>query len=209
VVLRRLGKNLFDPNTTFKEKTLVNDNGVEAGSVSLMCSGFIPVLPNTQYSFSGLSIPRSGLKLSVTFFDSNKTFIRPRYIQNPAEKDPIFTTPLNCCFIRLNAPTSRYKDGHIWDKYLTYGTEHDSPVQLEIGAAATTYEEYSAQDVTIPVDGAGTYTPASLPSTVFGDNTFLLLPGEGITAAMSVTYRLDPTLVYQKLSAAIVAAGTT
>lgn len=125
------------------------------------------------------------------------------------DRDPIFTTPSNCHFIRFNISTVRYRNGKILFNYTRNGIQYSRPVQLEIGTAATAYTPYFAQDVTIEVDGAGAYAPDSLPSTVLGDNTFLLLPGAGITATLNVTYRCDPTLAYNKLKAAIVAAGTT
>ena len=207
VVLRHLGKNLFDKNgvTFVRGKRIKTDGTIEDSAVYAYSDVFIPVQPNTTYKFSGFFPPNDETTLYIAFYTEPNLTAFTRRLTGGVQVNPSFTTAANERYIVLMAANTKIRAAAPHTLLATY----NNTAQLERGSAATTFAPYSAQDVTIPVDGAGTYTPDSLPWTVLGDNTFLLLPGEGITAKMSVTYRCDPTLAYDKLKAAIVAAGTT
>jgi hypothetical protein len=210
VILRHLGKNLFDPNTEFANKIQIGEYGEELASTYWMSSDYIPVQPNTVYTFLNIATPGSGSSVLISFYNADKEFIE-RFKSLEKDKDPTFTTPDGCYYIRVSASNARYNNnnGQILFTYKLGGVTYNRPVQLERGASATHYAPYSAKDVTIRVNGEEGYEFDPLPTTMLGDNTYRLLPDEGIAATLDMIYRVDPTLAYNKLKAAIVAAGTT
>ena len=232
ITLRRLGKNLFDPSEdAFKVGYYIDkDTGEPLINDNYACSkAFIPVLPNTDYVFSG-KITGKKTANTVAFYDANGVFISRYTPKNPDGSTAFnvpsqFTTPPDCHFIRYNVSYNVY--------------EFETP-QLEIGKTATSYEEYAPTDYEVTLKTvSGSLFSANYKSldllrgigitfsgteirfmpppvtTKHGINHFFVVNGTaeneqmGVASLVYTTLRLDPTLAYNKLKAAIVAAGTT
>lgn len=138
---RRIGKNLFDPDTAFTNNMMINSSGEEVSSPYYMHSDYIPVQPNTTYSLSGVATPTSSTYVPISCYSADKTFLGR--ITSAMDTDPIFTTPEECYYIRFNASESRYSSGKIAFSYTLKGVKYNLPVQLERGGEATAYEEYT------------------------------------------------------------------
>lgn len=231
VKIRQLGKNLFSSaESAFVVGSVIKDDGsIESNSNYAYSKVYTPVLPNTDYVFSGRVV---GTKTAntVAFYDANGVFLS-RFTPKKADGTTTafntpaqFKTPWNCHFIRYNT---------------SYNVFECDDVQLEVGKIATSFEEYDPTDYTINLKNvsggslnakyrslellkgtgitfSGTairFTPP-LVKTRLGTNYFYVVTGtEGAeqiryAAKTSATLRLDPTLVYEKLNAAIIAAGS-
>ena len=213
--IRRHGKNYFDRNNvTFKIGYLLNTSGNESPNSSYMYSEtYIPVLPNTEYIFSGIYPPGStGTGAPVSCYRADKSFIE-RKISGTAN-NPHITTPADCYYIRFNCPSARQNGVAM---YSGNKIASDVNIQIEVGATETDYEAYTQEDTTVTVTALNAPTaPTTLPTTALGENVFALFPtgaldndtAISVTATMDLTVRLDPTLAYNSIKAAIVAAGS-
>jgi len=105
------GKNLFDKSKTIKGFYASQATGLLVVSAAYYVSDYIAVLPNTTYARTS--------NTQLPFYDINKNYIS-------GVADYVFTTPVDCYYIRLNCSnlTNLNKE------------------QLELGNAATTYESY-------------------------------------------------------------------
>jgi hypothetical protein len=81
------GINLFD-KSTLTSGYVINTSGNLQANANLSVSDFIPVKPNTVYTYNG------GVK-DFCFFDSAKNFISITYNQT-------VTTPANCAYVRFD-----------------------------------------------------------------------------------------------------------
>lgn len=218
VTVRRVGKNLFNPSLDeFAVGRRINKDGSTSDDSTVAHSkNYTPVLPNTDYVFSG-RVNSSAKRTYVAFYDSQRKFLS-RY--DPGYTGPChFKTPGDCHFIRYNARsnTNFYKE-----------------VQLEMGTVATDFEAYSAEDFTLrfvqngewrTVDYAeadllaGTVGSVKLDApldvrTMRGANYFYVLNGtreediDGDVNTLDAELRIDQSLIYEKLKTAIVAAGS-
>lgn len=109
------GKNKFDNDIIYGDRY----NGTyHQGNNYWTCKNLIPILPDTTYTFSGLT--NDG---QIGFYDENQT-----YISNVNVSEPItFTTPLNAKYLS------------VYNKVTSMEYDH----QLELGSTATTYEPYA------------------------------------------------------------------
>lgn len=125
------GKNLFDKtandtNNGYISGKYVKSDGttVTPGSgIEWNTSEYIPVLPNTQYTLSGLSTVSSSAP-SIAEYNSNKEFITGRaYSNNPSIT---ITTNASTNWVRISIQQDRI-----------------DIIQLEVGPTATSYAPYS------------------------------------------------------------------
>lgn len=84
------GINLFNKNDIIRGCGLNGQGGVDYQYTNYFVPNFIPVKPNTTYTYSGATS-------SFDFYDINKNFIYMR------GQYGTFTTPDNCYFVRFNA----------------------------------------------------------------------------------------------------------
>lgn len=82
--------NLFNKNDIIRGCGLNGQGGVDYQYTNYFVPNFIPVKPNTTYTYSGATS-------SFDFYDINKNFIYMR------GQYGTFTTPDNCYFVRFNA----------------------------------------------------------------------------------------------------------
>lgn len=208
--VKRMGKNLLDKANLklIYGKTIDTTTGEPKTSGSYcVADGFIQVKPGTKYALSGVVEGKNGYVVNVHFYAANKSYLKLR--ANATDSTVVFTTPDNCHFIRFTVPQyahSMYgkgaKEGDVGAIKSTLNP------QLELGAE-TPYEAYTETRHSVTVSALNTPTELSDVTTKLGVNAFELERLDGISASMSVTYRLDPTLAYEKLKAAIIAAGAT
>ena len=202
VTVARCKKNIY--NGTLVTGKYYDANGVEQSLSSMNHSGFIPVDPNTKYTFSSVSSVRDSV-MRVSGFDANKAWIAAvTQVSTPANGTPYdvtFTTPANCEYIIFNVYTG------------------NSNVQVESGASKTTYEAYSGQDYTFSWQTeAGTvyggtldittgvltvtngyiasYNGETLPGKWISDRDVYQAGGTPTTGA-EVVYTLSTPLTYQ------------
>ncbi|MBQ3072664.1 MAG: hypothetical protein IJD20_05180 [Oscillospiraceae bacterium] len=224
LTIRHLSKNLFNPSLDeFAVGRRINKDGSTSNDSTVAHSkNYTPVLPNTDYVFSG-RVNSSAKTTFIAFYDKQKNFL---YRYDPGHTGPChFKTPGDCHFIRYNARsnTNFYKE-----------------VQLEVGSVASAFEAYDAEDYVLSfknssggkyfadvkdldvLTGTGIsysgdtfcFDPPKV-TTKLGSNYFFVVEGSGEddspdkVATLDATLRLDPTLVYEKLKAAVVAAGST
>ncbi|MBR2365903.1 MAG: hypothetical protein IKC50_02945 [Oscillospiraceae bacterium] len=215
LTVKQMGKNLFDvQNVTLLYGKWFNPDTGELATRTIACCSeqYFAVRPNKEYTLSGVAVLGTGYASRAYFYDADKSYIG--YKSSPYDASLTFTTPENCCWVRFSLPQyvhSGYTgstatdpaEGAVGKIRLTFKT------QLEFGAESS-YEAYTETLHSIAVASLDTPTaPETLPSTALGQNTFMIERADGITAAMDVTYRVDPTLAFDKLQAAIVAAGAT
>ena len=109
------GKNLFNNDIIYGDRY----NGVyHQGNSYWTCRNLIPILPNTTYTFSGLT--NDG---QIGFYNENQT-----YISNiDVSATVTFTTPSNAKYISVYNAIASMEYNH----------------QLELGSIATSYQPYS------------------------------------------------------------------
>lgn len=112
-----LGKNLLNRATEISG-SYINDGGYVAYDDGWIASDYVPVQPNTQYTFTPNSTAGSGGKHA--FYTENKAFIS--YISSGQQT---FTTPSDCSYVRFS--------------YRIASTD----VMLNKGSTAQTYEPYT------------------------------------------------------------------
>ena len=119
------GKNLFNKDAIVNGA--LNGDGTISGSTGFSTSGWIPVMPNTQYHKGDSSSAR------LKFYYKDKTPISNVYddISN-AGSAKAFTTPANVFWMRLSLRTT------------TAAT-----LQIELGSVASTYEAFQSQSYTV------------------------------------------------------------
>ena len=123
----KCGKNLFDyVHANILDKHIKNDNGVSVSdNDNSYCQTYIPVMPNTTYTLSGLSNEKAFAK-RIYYYDENKQWIS----RTSGLLKTSFTiiTPSNCRYIQIQSERQEYQD---W-----------STVQVELGDTATEFEPY-------------------------------------------------------------------
>lgn len=198
----------------------------------------IPVIPGARYVASGFrdratNTPLlAGTYCTMCYYDSTGTF-RARYGLYGANENPYFTAPsiangddYDCCFVRMYCNTGLISavTNKLANVVAISNVQYEVKIQFEIvddpsatAAAATAYEPFAGVDYAVPITALNTPTaPTDTVTTALGQNVFSLihasLPAVGssfsATAEMNLRARLDPTLVYNQLKAAIVAAGS-
>ena len=109
-----LSKNLFNPNTTTKDKFVRYFTGelgdTTAGNVA---SDYIPVLPNTNYYASNI---RNAQNAGTSFYDKNKVFIsgvQTNQFMTPPDcrylRTTVNSTDLNVCQVELGTGATAYR----------------------------------------------------------------------------------------------------
>ena len=127
----RLGKNIFnkdaiDTNKGYVLNNYLTVNGDESGSPNYDISEYISVVPETNYTISGIS----GGNPSICFYDSEKNFISGSSYSGFTSK--FAASPSNAMYCRVSVPK-----------------ENVDILQLEVGEIATAYEPYSG--IIIPI----------------------------------------------------------
>lgn len=123
----KCGKNLFDyAHANILDRHIKNDNGVSVSDGgNSYCQIYIPVMPNTTYTLSGLSNEKAFAK-RIYYYDKDKQWISRT---NGSTKTSFtITTPSNCRYIQIQSERQEYQD---W-----------STVQVELGNTATKFEPY-------------------------------------------------------------------
>ena len=135
--------NWFDETNAKTNKYLESD-GAEHNSTGWKLSDYIPVKPNTQYTFQPNS--SSGGVAKSWFYDANKNGIS--YI---ASGEQTFTTPSNCAFMRFSyRDTSTEIMLNLGSSALPYVAHDGSSVTLTFGSTV-----YGGK-LTVNEDGSGT-----------------------------------------------------
>lgn len=120
------GKNLFNPATITVDK-VIGVTGAPGTGTAYSTSDYIRVGNGTQLCISNTG--GSGtLRRAIAFYDIDKVYIADSLIVAPNWVNPT-TVPYGSYYARIS-----------------YG-ENFTGVQLEVGATATTYEEYSATNL--------------------------------------------------------------
>lgn len=146
-----VGKNLFDNSKVETGKGL-GDTGATINAAGRNISGYIPVEPNTVYSFSGTT--------KVVFYDANKEFVQLSYGATAN-----VTSASNAAFVRIDVNDANLNTS-----------------QVELGAVKSPYEPYrtiltpktvtnsALQDDSVSSDNL---QPMSVSVKHFADATFL------------------------------------
>ena len=146
------GKNLFDKTANDTNNGYISGKYIKSDGTSITPSSgiewntseYIPVLPNTQYTLSGLSTVSSSAP-SIAEYNSNKEFITARpYANNPSIT---ITTNASTNWVRVSIQQDKIND-----------------IQLEVGSTATSYVPYSN---ICPISGR-----TGLDVTITGKNLF-------------------------------------
>lgn len=127
------GKNLFDKEAiTDSGKYLMND-GLMTSSLNFAISDYIPIQPNTSYVSSGFA-SGSGSNPSRCYYDENKTFISGT--KHFASETIIHTSPAGAYYMRESVTVADL-----------------NTIQIEQSLAASSYEEYKSNSLTINLQG--------------------------------------------------------
>ena len=121
------GKNLLDINSSEQGGIDANGNLV-SGSNLWRSTNYISVESNTEYSFSSITY----FTLRVYYYTDDYSFL---YRDSSGYNTLIFTTPLNCKYIKL----SLYRSTEI-----TFSDVEDGELQIELGNVRTEYEPYGS-----------------------------------------------------------------
>ena len=127
------GRNLFNLSTA-KDNTTFISTGVETSSQGFVTSDYIPVIPNSKYYLSGLTV--------AVGFDNNKQSLG--YITNVSSNISI-TIPNNCYFIKVRNFSSNSNIYSLKETAsIVYGNtaptayepyiEEELPIGIELGA---------------------------------------------------------------------------
>jgi lysophospholipase L1-like esterase len=110
-----LGKNIFNKATATSGYYVLYTNGTLLVNAGYYASDFIPVKPNTVYSYSGVKNDH------FAFYDENRTYISntTNVLANP------FTTPANAYYVRVSIQT-----GNI------------NTAQIELGSTPSAFEPF-------------------------------------------------------------------
>lgn len=159
------GKNKFDNDIIYGDRY----NGVyHQGNNYWTCRNLIPILPDTTYTFSGLT--NDG---QIGFYDENQT-----YISNvDVSATTTFTTPANAKYLSVYNRVASMENNH----------------QLELGSSATSYAPYSnicpisgrnSLDITVN----GNTETISLGETVYGGSCDVTT---GVLTVKYLTFKLS------------------
>lgn len=123
----KCGKNLFDyAHANILDVHIKNDNGVSVSDGgNSYCQIYIPVMPNTTYTLSGLSNEKNFAK-RIYYYDEDKQWISRT--SGSTKTSRTITTPSNCRYIQIQSERQEFQD---W-----------STVQVELGDTATKFEPY-------------------------------------------------------------------
>lgn len=212
LTVKQMGKNLYNMaavSLIYGKAVNLQTGEIVSSATQCMSEDYIPVIPNTQYTFNFKFVTGAGYSVGFRFYAADKSYLSG--VSSPYDSAGTFTTPENCYWLRFNLPQychSQYaittpQEGDV-GKWRTQFIP-----QLEFGNAATPYEAYTETNYPITVNALNTPTELSNVTTILGANTFEVERIDGVSATMDATYRVDPTLAYDKLKAAIVAAGAT
>lgn len=126
----KCGKNLFDyTHANILDKHIKNDNGVSVSDGgNSYCQIYIPVMPNTTYTLSGLSNEKNFAK-RIYYYDENKQWISRT--SGSIKTSLTIITPSNCRYIQIQSERQEFQD---W-----------STVQIEIGSSSTNYESFQSE----------------------------------------------------------------
>lgn len=104
--------NLFDKSIS-TEKSYINASGNVSETVAdIICSPFIPVLPNREITVSQL--------YALAQYDSNKQYIANTYLNlSESNEEASFVTKSNCAFIRISSRGTKINNDCI--AYYGYG----------------------------------------------------------------------------------------
>lgn len=189
----RTGRNLFDKDAAIHGYIILG-TGQEYPSNTCACSDYIPVKQGMTLYCSPNWI--SGLNV-IFFYDSGKQMIGKN-----ANNTHVYTTPDNCCYIRINM----------------LETEVDTAT-VNYPSTATTYEPYNGNTYAVDwtteagtvyggtldvvtgvltVDRAiiSSYAGETLPGTWISDRD-VYAPGTSPTTGAQVVYELATPLTYQ------------
>lgn len=212
MTIRRLGKNLLNPNEEAYEvgKVIQEDGTPKSNAGYATTVDYLPVRANTDYVFSGRIVGAKTYNF-VVFYDSNRKFIS-RF--KPEKGRPAqFRTPSYCAYIKYCVSSTLLPDFS------------NNDAMLEVGKVASFWEAYNAKDYVVKLPRSarwykvdvlngtcrdvfgktGTFTPIDV-RTQRGYNHFYVIHSENYR--IYATAYLDPTLMYNKLKTAIVAAGS-
>ncbi len=134
-----LARNLFDKYAVVINKFI--NTGTSGGGDIITLSGAkiseqIPVLPNTQYTISGLEIPSTG-ELKLRYEDSNHVKISSLALTTDSTT---FTTPTGCVYVVFGV----FRADHPTDYSL---------VQMELGSTAMAFQPYTGEDLVDKING--------------------------------------------------------
>jgi hypothetical protein len=124
VTFTTAGKNKFNKALAVIDELLNNANGARSPLTGFCWTGFIEVLPNTQYTQTN---PTPNYGAYIHFYDASYAWLSCVAISGTTT----FTTPANTKYIARNLASN---SGNITAAKNTY--------QVELGAAATSYEDY-------------------------------------------------------------------
>jgi hypothetical protein len=130
------GKNIIPSIAEYVSGKFISDTG-DIGSTSyyMYLKNFIPVQPNTNYTFSFNKVSAASRAVTVPFYNANQEFIsRIVAMNNTKETGNLncsFTTPENTYFIRVSLP------------------DRSENIQLELGTTATSYIETAPIEITL------------------------------------------------------------
>lgn len=123
------GKNLLDL-TTFENGYINSSGTVSSGGGTNAVFGFMPVLPETEYT---VSVQNNSFAMAIAYYDSNKTLISRITNDYVARTSRTFTTPQNCAYARA---------GFYANSGASQSIMENSLPQFEIGSSASSYAPY-------------------------------------------------------------------
>ena len=123
------GKNMLDVSVGYRYGYIQSNGQYADNNIIVLFNGFIPVEPNTTYTFSS---NHANWNMTAVLYADMNTFIDRNLKSGVAANT--FTTPSNCHFVRLQV---NYDNQAMTDEIVA-GLE----LQFEKGGSATAYEAY-------------------------------------------------------------------
>ncbi|MBR2978170.1 MAG: hypothetical protein IKC50_07875, partial [Oscillospiraceae bacterium] len=207
LTVKQMGKNIFNRQSVtllYKKGFNLETGELESKAISCCSEQYFAVLPNKEYTFSGVAVTGTGYICRVYFYDADRKYIG--YKSSLYDASLTFTTPVNCYWVRFALPQyvhSKYTGNADTDpaEGATGTIRTIFKVQLEFGAE-TAYEPYAETTQQLTVNELSTPTELlNVITTKLGVNVFEVERIEGVSTTMDVTYRVDPTLAFDKLKA--------
>ena len=122
-------KNLLDVSTF--ENGYINSSGtVSGGGGTNAVFGFMPVLPETDYT---VSVQKNTFAMAIAYYDSNKTLISRITNDYVGRTSRTFTTPQNCAYARAGFYAGSGAGQSVMEEALP---------QFEKGSTPTSYQEF-------------------------------------------------------------------
>ena len=132
-VLTTTGKNIFDGQVE-NNKNIDGNTGVVSKGNRTVPVNFIKVEPNTTYTFTR---PVAKGNIGIRYYSVSQDFISSKtFTSYTGNFNATFTTPSNCYFIKFIDEANTLEKGY----------------QLECGSAATPYEPYKSNILTVNED---------------------------------------------------------